>query len=95
MRSWSLGVIVMVNPHPNYVVHADAVYDIAWVLGAADPISGTVSLHEVIRGFGALLKKGWKPLRTGSAQHFVIHVASLTVNIRSRFCQLGWRRGSY
>jgi len=36
----------------------------AWVLGAADPISGTVSLHEVIRGFGALLKKGWKPLRT-------------------------------
>ncbi|KAH8830414.1 vacuolar protein sorting-associated protein 70 [Flagelloscypha sp. PMI_526] len=36
----------------------------AWVLGAADPISGTVSLHEIIRGFGALLKQGWKPLRT-------------------------------
>ncbi|KAJ7284142.1 hypothetical protein C8J57DRAFT_1678057 [Mycena rebaudengoi] len=35
-----------------------------WVLGAADPISGTVSLQEVVRGFGALLKAGWKPLRT-------------------------------
>ncbi|KAG6869264.1 hypothetical protein C0993_000017 [Termitomyces sp. T159_Od127] len=36
----------------------------AWVLGAADPTSGTVSLHEIIRGFGALLRNGWKPLRT-------------------------------
>ncbi|TFY72164.1 hypothetical protein EVG20_g838 [Dentipellis fragilis] len=36
----------------------------AWVLGAADPTSGTASVHEVIRGFGALLKEGWKPLRT-------------------------------
>jgi hypothetical protein len=33
-------------------------------MGAADPTSGTVSLHEVIRGFGLLLKRGWKPLRT-------------------------------
>ncbi|KXN89501.1 Glutamate carboxypeptidase 2 [Leucoagaricus sp. SymC.cos] len=36
----------------------------AWVLGAVDPSSGTVSIHEVIRGFGHLMKKGWKPLRT-------------------------------
>ncbi|OCH94344.1 Zn-dependent exopeptidase [Obba rivulosa] len=36
----------------------------AWVLGASDPSSGTVSMHEVIRGFGALLRRGWKPLRT-------------------------------
>ena len=35
----------------------------AWVMGAADPTSGTVSLHEVIRGFGTLLRNGWKPLR--------------------------------
>jgi N-acetylated-alpha-linked acidic dipeptidase len=40
------------------------VFCIAWVLGAADPTSGTVSVHEVVRGFGALLKEGWKPLRT-------------------------------
>jgi len=33
-------------------------------MGAADPTSGTVSLHEIVRGFGALLRKGWKPLRT-------------------------------
>lgn len=37
---------------------------VAWVMGAADPTSGTVSLHEVIRGFGALLRSGWRPLRT-------------------------------
>ncbi|KAF9058018.1 hypothetical protein BJ165DRAFT_1425174 [Panaeolus papilionaceus] len=36
----------------------------AWVMGAVDPISGTVSLHEVIRGLGALLRQGWRPLRT-------------------------------
>ncbi|PSR93735.1 hypothetical protein PHLCEN_2v4630 [Hermanssonia centrifuga] len=34
------------------------------VMGATDPSSGTASVHEVIRGFGALLKEGWKPLRT-------------------------------
>ena len=32
-------------------------------MGAADPTSGTVSLHEVIKGFGTLLKQGWRPLR--------------------------------
>ncbi|KAF9054950.1 Zn-dependent exopeptidase [Hymenopellis radicata] len=36
----------------------------AWVLGAADPISGTVALTEIIRGYGELLRSGWKPLRT-------------------------------
>jgi len=38
----------------------------AWhqVLGATDPTSGTASVHEVIRGLGAMLKEGWKPLRT-------------------------------
>ncbi|KAF5360315.1 hypothetical protein D9758_009125 [Tetrapyrgos nigripes] len=36
----------------------------AWVLGGADPSSGTASISETIRGFGELLRKGWKPLRT-------------------------------
>ncbi|KAI9513246.1 Zn-dependent exopeptidase [Russula earlei] len=36
----------------------------AWVLGAADPSSGTVAVHELVRGLGALLKEDWKPLRT-------------------------------
>jgi len=40
-------------------------YHLAWVMGAADPTSGTVSLHEIIKGFGALVRTGWKPLRTG------------------------------
>lgn len=36
----------------------------AWVLGATDPTSGSVSLHEVVRGFAHLWHKGWRPLRT-------------------------------
>jgi len=37
---------------------------IAWVLGAGDPNSGTAAHNEMVRGFGKLLSKGWKPLRT-------------------------------
>uniref|UniRef100_A0A8H7Y1D9 Zn-dependent exopeptidase n=1 Tax=Psilocybe cubensis TaxID=181762 RepID=A0A8H7Y1D9_PSICU len=37
---------------------------LAWVMGAADPSSGTASIHEVVRGLGHLLRRGWKPLRT-------------------------------
>ena len=36
----------------------------AWVYGAADPSSGTATLVEVIKGFGALLQDGWIPRRT-------------------------------
>lgn len=36
----------------------------AWVMGAADPTSGTVSVHEIVRGLGHLLRNGWRPMRT-------------------------------
>ncbi|ORY34010.1 hypothetical protein BCR39DRAFT_518112 [Naematelia encephala] len=36
----------------------------AWILGGSDPNSGTASQYELIRGLGALLRHGWKPLRT-------------------------------
>jgi len=36
----------------------------AWVFGAVDPNSGTSAMLEAGRGFGALLKQGWKPRRT-------------------------------
>jgi N-acetylated-alpha-linked acidic dipeptidase len=36
----------------------------AWVFGAVDPNSGTSAMLEVGRGFGQLLKQGWKPRRT-------------------------------
>src|ERR1044072_5723554 len=36
----------------------------AWTFGAVDPNSGSSAMLEVGRGFGALLKKGWKPRRT-------------------------------
>lgn len=35
-------------------------------MGAADPTSGTISLLEIVRGYGALLRRGWKPLRTST-----------------------------
>ncbi len=36
----------------------------AWTFGAVDPNSGTTAMLEAARGFGALLKSGWKPRRT-------------------------------
>lgn len=36
----------------------------AWVFGAVDPNSGTSAMLELARGFGQLLKQGWKPRRT-------------------------------
>jgi N-acetylated-alpha-linked acidic dipeptidase len=36
----------------------------AWTFGAVDPNSGTSTMLEAARGFGALLKKGWKPRRS-------------------------------
>jgi N-acetylated-alpha-linked acidic dipeptidase len=36
----------------------------AWVNGAQDPISGQVSLLEEARGYGELLRHGWRPRRT-------------------------------
>jgi N-acetylated-alpha-linked acidic dipeptidase len=36
----------------------------AWTFGAVDPNSGSTAMLEVGRGFGALLKNGWKPRRT-------------------------------
>lgn len=47
--------------HSAFVIETGV---LAWVLGAADPSSGTVAVNEVIRGLGALLKEEWKPLRT-------------------------------
>ncbi len=36
----------------------------AWVNGAEDPISGQSAMLEEIRGFGEIMKAGWKPKRT-------------------------------
>ncbi|HEY8228659.1 MAG TPA: M28 family metallopeptidase [Pyrinomonadaceae bacterium] len=36
----------------------------AWVFGAVDPNSGSSAMLEIARGFGELLKQGWKPRRT-------------------------------
>lgn len=36
----------------------------AWAFGAVDPNSGSSTLLEVARGFGQLLKRGWKPRRS-------------------------------
>lgn len=36
----------------------------AWTFGAADPNSGTAALLETARGFGQMLRGGWRPRRT-------------------------------
>ncbi len=36
----------------------------AWVNGAEDPLSGQAPLLEEARGYGQLLKQGWRPRRT-------------------------------
>ena len=36
----------------------------AWTFGAVDPNSGSAAMLEAARGFGQLLKSGWKPRRT-------------------------------
>ncbi|KAK0564707.1 Vacuolar protein sorting-associated protein 70 [Tilletia horrida] len=36
----------------------------AWTFGAVDPNSGTAAFHEIVAGLGALVKRGWRPLRT-------------------------------
>jgi N-acetylated-alpha-linked acidic dipeptidase len=36
----------------------------AWVHGANDPNSGTITMLEMARGIGALTKTGWRPRRT-------------------------------
>lgn len=36
----------------------------AWTFGAVDPNSGSTAMLEAARGFGQLLKRGWKPRRS-------------------------------
>ena len=57
-----LGKIIGIEqPEKSIVIgnHRDA-----WCFGAADPGSGTAVFLEVVRIFGELKKKGWRPLRT-------------------------------
>ena len=57
-----IGKIKGTNQSDDWVVvgnHRDA-----WVYGAVDPNSGTAAMLEMVHGFGALLKQGWRPKRT-------------------------------
>jgi hypothetical protein len=36
----------------------------AWGFGAADPISGSAVVAEIVTGLGELLREGWQPERT-------------------------------
>ena len=46
----------------EWIIHGN--HHDAWVNGASDPTSGNVALMETARGFGELLKTGWRPKRT-------------------------------
>ncbi|KAI0638366.1 Zn-dependent exopeptidase [Trametes polyzona] len=61
MPIWNTMGVIPGHIHNETVIignHRDA-----WVMGAVDPTSGTVTLHEIVRGFGALVRQGWRPLR--------------------------------
>lgn len=63
-------------------------------MGAGDPSSGTVAVHEVIRGLGALIRKGWKPLRTVViASWDAEEVCSLSVLLSSDLLERHWQYG--
>lgn len=55
----------------------------AWCFGASDPGSGTAVLLEIVRIFGELQQKGWRPLRTiefaswDGYVHFGVSIANL------------------
>jgi N-acetylated-alpha-linked acidic dipeptidase len=51
------------SEHPDEWIIQGNHHD-AWVRGASDPTSGNVALIETARGFGELLKSGWRPKRT-------------------------------
>lgn len=46
----------------EWIIHGN--HHDAWVNGASDPTSGQAALMEEARGFGELLKTGWRPKRT-------------------------------
>jgi N-acetylated-alpha-linked acidic dipeptidase len=48
---------------PEKVIYAGNHRD-AWCFGAVDPGSGTAVMLEVVRVFGTLLQRGWRPRRT-------------------------------
>lgn len=59
---WNVYAIIPGHIHDEIPVlgnHRDA-----FVFGAGDPNSGTACMLEVVRAFGKMLRKGWRPMRT-------------------------------
>jgi N-acetylated-alpha-linked acidic dipeptidase len=66
---WSLQTLYNViaridgNTYPDeWIIYGN--HHDAWVNGAEDPVSGMVTVMEVGRSLGELLKQGWRPKRT-------------------------------
>ncbi|NXD82623.1 FOLH1 carboxypeptidase, partial [Halcyon senegalensis] len=57
-----IGTIRGTKEPDRYVIlggHRDS-----WVFGGIDPQSGAAVVHEIVRSFGKLKRKGWRPRRT-------------------------------
>ncbi|XP_061313905.1 putative N-acetylated-alpha-linked acidic dipeptidase [Pezoporus flaviventris] len=57
-----IGIIRGTVEPDRYVIlggHRDS-----WVFGGIDPQSGAAVVHEIVRSFGKLKRKGWRPRRT-------------------------------
>ena len=61
--AWDVIARMEGSEHPEQWIVRGNHHD-AWVNGAADPISGMVSLMEEARAVGELAKTGWRPKRT-------------------------------
>jgi N-acetylated-alpha-linked acidic dipeptidase len=60
---WNVIAKIRGTQNPEEIVlvgnHRDA-----WTFGGVDPNSGTTAMLEMARGFGVLLKEGWRPRRS-------------------------------
>ncbi|MFL6293728.1 MAG: M28 family metallopeptidase [Thermoanaerobaculia bacterium] len=61
--AWDVIARLQGSEHPEQWIVRGNHHD-AWVNGAADPVSGMVSLMEEARAVGELAKTGWRPKRT-------------------------------
>jgi N-acetylated-alpha-linked acidic dipeptidase len=60
---WDVVAKIPGSERPDEIVLIGNHHD-AWTYGGVDPNSGTTSMLEMARGFGALLQQGWRPRRS-------------------------------
>ncbi|XP_076052404.1 putative N-acetylated-alpha-linked acidic dipeptidase [Oratosquilla oratoria] len=57
-----IGLIRGSEEPDRYVIYGN--HRDSWTFGSCDPSSGTATMVEIIRGYGKLMEKGWRPRRS-------------------------------